>query len=42
MKSVIVISLVFLIVISIFLFTNSANDWFQARGFMLKRERERG
>jgi hypothetical protein len=41
MKSVIVISLVFLIVISIFLFTNAANDWFQARGLMLKRERER-
>jgi|SRR5689334_300281 hypothetical protein len=39
MKSAVVLSLVFLIVISAFLFTNAANDWFSARGFMLKRER---
>jgi hypothetical protein len=39
MKSAIVVSLVFLIVIAAFLFTNAANDWFSARGFMLKRER---
>lgn len=41
-KALLVVSLIILVVISIFLFTNSANDWFQARGFMLKRERERG
>ena len=39
MKAVLVLSLVFLVVISIFLFSNAANDWFSARGFMLKRER---
>ena len=39
MKSAVVLSLVFLIVISAFLFTNAANDWFSARGFMLRRER---
>ena len=45
MKVVIVVSLVLLIVIAFFLFTEKANDWFSARGFMLKRERapsERG
>jgi hypothetical protein len=38
MKAVIVISLILLIVISVFLFSNTANDWFSARGLMLKRE----
>jgi len=41
MKWVIAVSLLFLIVISFFLFTADANDWFSARGFMLKREPER-
>jgi hypothetical protein len=41
MKAGIVLNLVILIVISVFLWTNNANDWFQARGLMLKRE-ERG
>jgi hypothetical protein len=39
MKAAIVVSLVFLAVISAFLWTNAANDWFSARGLMLKRER---
>ena len=30
--------LIFLVVISVFLFSDKANDWFQARGLMLKRE----
>lgn len=38
MKAAIVLALVILVVISIFLWTNTANDWFQARGLMLKRE----
>ena len=38
MKYVLVISLIFLVVISIFLFSEKANDWFSARGLMLKRE----
>jgi hypothetical protein len=38
-KAVLVLSLVFLVVISIFLFSEKANDWFSARGFMLRRER---
>jgi hypothetical protein len=38
-KAAVVIGLVVLVVISVFLFTNAANDWFSARGFMLKRER---
>lgn len=38
MKSVLVLSLIFLVVISIFLFSDKANDWFSARGLMLKRE----
>jgi hypothetical protein len=41
MKAVIVLSIVFFVVIAAFLYTNTANDWFQARGFMLKRERSR-
>lgn len=41
-KAALVISLVLLVVICAFLWTNNANDWFQARGFMLKREARRG
>ena len=40
-KYVLVFSLIFLVVIAAFLWTNAANDWFNARGFMLKRERSR-
>lgn len=38
MKAVVVLGLVFLVVISAFLFTDKANDWFSARGLMLRRE----
>jgi hypothetical protein len=41
-KALLVVSLVIIVVVSIFLFSNAANDWFQARGFMLKREPARG
>jgi len=34
----VVLGLIILIVISIFLYSEKANDWFSARGFMLKRE----
>ncbi|HEX5237654.1 MAG TPA: hypothetical protein VFW39_04230 [Sphingomicrobium sp.] len=37
-KALLVFSLIVLVVISIFLFSAKANDWFSARGFMLKRE----
>lgn len=37
-KASILISLVVLVVVSIFLFGEKANVWFQARGFMLSRE----
>ena len=37
-KALLVVSLVILVVVSIFLFGEKANDWFSARGFMLKRE----
>jgi hypothetical protein len=37
-----VVSLVVVVVFSVFLWTNSANDWFQARGLMLNREARRG
>lgn len=37
-KAYLVFGLVVLIVISIFLYSEKANDWFSARGFMLKRE----
>jgi hypothetical protein len=37
-KAFLVLSLVILVVFSIFLFSEKANDWFSARGFMLKRE----
>jgi hypothetical protein len=38
-KAALVLSLIFLVVICAFLWTNTANDWFSARGLMLKRER---
>ena len=41
-KGGLVVSLIILVVISVFLWTNSANDWFQARGLMLNRETRRG
>jgi hypothetical protein len=37
-KAYLVLGLIVLVVISIFLFSEKANDWFSARGFMLKRE----
>lgn len=37
-KASILISLVVLVIFSIFLFSSAANVWFQARGFMLRRE----
>lgn len=40
-KAAVVVSLVFLVIICAFLWTNTANDWFQARGLMLKREPSR-
>jgi hypothetical protein len=40
-KAALVVSLVLLVIICGFLWTNTANDWFQARGLMLKRERSR-
>jgi hypothetical protein len=42
MKASIVLGLVLLVVVCAFLWTNTANDWFQARGLMLKREPDRG
>jgi uncharacterized membrane protein (DUF2068 family) len=42
MKIGVVLGLVILVVISVFLWTNAANDWFQARGLMLSREGRRG
>jgi hypothetical protein len=38
MKAAIAVSVVLLIVVCFFLFRGNADDWFQARGFMLKRE----
>jgi hypothetical protein len=38
-KAGIVLGLIVLVAISAFLWTNTANDWFSARGLMLKRER---
>jgi uncharacterized membrane protein len=38
MKSYLVFSLVILVVVSIFLFSSRANEYFSARGFMVKRE----
>src|SRR5438270_11819547 len=40
-KAALVVSLVILVVVCVFLWTNAANDWFQARGLMLSRERGR-
>jgi hypothetical protein len=37
-KALLVLSLIILVVVSVFLFSEKANDWFSARGFMLKRE----
>jgi len=37
-KAVLVLSLIILVVFSIFLFSEKANGWFSARGLMLKRE----
>jgi hypothetical protein len=41
MKAVVALSLLFLIIIAFFLFRENADDWFSARGFMLRREPER-
>src|SRR6059058_114037 len=41
MKAALLLSLLLLVVISFFLFRHTADDWFQARGFMLNRERRR-
>ena len=41
-KAAIVLGLIILVVVCVFLWTNTANDWFQARGLMLKREPDRG
>ena len=38
-KAGVVLGLIVLVAISAFLWTNTANDWFSARGLMLKRER---
>ena len=38
MKALLVVSVLVLVVFCIFLFSEKANDWFSARGFMLKRE----
>jgi hypothetical protein len=40
-KASVVVALIILVVVCVFLWTNTANDWFQARGLMLKRERSR-
>lgn len=41
-KVALVFALLVLIIVCFFLWTNTANDWFQARGLMLKREGGRG
>jgi hypothetical protein len=38
MKAAIALGVVVLVVVAFFLYRENANDWFQARGFMLKRE----
>ena len=38
MKALLVVSVIVLVVFCIFLFSEKANEWFSARGFMLKRE----
>lgn len=42
MKITILFSLLFLVAIAFFLFRENADDWFSARGFMLRREPDRG
>jgi hypothetical protein len=37
-KAYLVLSLIILVIFSIFLFSAKANDWFAARGLMLRRE----
>lgn len=41
-KGGVVFGLIVLVVFGVFLWTNAANDWFQARGLMLSREAPRG
>lgn len=41
MKAGMVLNLIVLVVVAALLWTNNANDWFQARGLMLSRERSR-
>ena len=41
MQSMIFLSILFFVVVAAFLFTNRANEWFQARGFALSREPQR-
>jgi hypothetical protein len=38
-KASVVLGLIIFVIISVFLWTNTANDWFQARGLMVSRER---
>jgi hypothetical protein len=38
MKAALLVSLLILVVVAFLLFRENANDWFQARGFMLSRE----
>ena len=40
-KYVLVFSLIILVIVCAFLWSNAANDWFQARGLMLKSEPRR-
>lgn len=40
-KALLLVNLIILIAFAFFLFRENANDWFQARGFMLNRERSR-
>jgi len=40
-KASVVLGGIILVVVCAFLWTNAANDWFQARGLMLSRERSR-
>ena len=40
-KATLVLSIIILVVVCAFLWTNAANDWFSARGLMLKREPDR-
>ena len=40
-QAMIFVSILLFVVIAAFLFTNRANEWFQARGFALSREAQR-